>query len=198
MHGRSALIAASFLAFPGTGSYRRICRALFGSASEKSRPSASRWTSQTYTLCSTPKRRSGSELTSHLRAFRLPNTRHSYLTDGLGGALLMCTKSCHLVFSTKSWPRNTSSLAADPHLFSRFPTSLHLRSNRVSPEPPFYSETTQACSRSCVVLLEATQRSAVGQSQELCDPAVLLATRIHSSTRALLAATRAVGRMMAP
>ena len=29
MHGRSALIAASFLAFPGTGSYRRICRALF-------------------------------------------------------------------------------------------------------------------------------------------------------------------------
>jgi hypothetical protein len=33
--GRSPIIAASFLAFSGAGSYRRICRALFGSASEK-------------------------------------------------------------------------------------------------------------------------------------------------------------------
>ena len=49
--------ATSFLAFPGAGSYRRICRALFGSASEKNRPSASRLISQTYTLCSTIKRR---------------------------------------------------------------------------------------------------------------------------------------------
>jgi hypothetical protein len=29
---------------------------------------------------------SGSEWTSHQLAFRLPSTRHSYLTDGLGGA----------------------------------------------------------------------------------------------------------------
>ena len=55
MPGRSPIITASFLAFPGTSSYRRICRALFGSASEKSRASASRRTSQTYTLCSTTK-----------------------------------------------------------------------------------------------------------------------------------------------
>jgi hypothetical protein len=54
--GRCPIITASFLAFPGTGSYRRICRAFFGSASEKSRASASRRASQTYTLCSTTKR----------------------------------------------------------------------------------------------------------------------------------------------
>ncbi len=85
MPGRNPIIAASFLAFPGTGSYRRICRAHLGSASEKSRPSASRWISQTYTLCSmTKKAGSRSELTSHQLAFRLPGTRHSYLTDGLG------------------------------------------------------------------------------------------------------------------
>jgi hypothetical protein len=67
--GRRPIIAASFLAFPGTGSYRRICRALFGSASEKNRPSASRLISQTYTLCSTPKRRAlapnGLRINSH-------------------------------------------------------------------------------------------------------------------------------------
>ena len=69
MPGRRPIIAASFLAFPGTGSYRRICRALFGSASEKNRPSASRLISQTYTLCSTPKRRAlapnGLRINSH-------------------------------------------------------------------------------------------------------------------------------------
>src|SRR5437899_4655755 len=55
--GRSPIITASFLAFPGRGSYRRICRALFGSASDNRCPSASRWTPQTYTLCSTTKGR---------------------------------------------------------------------------------------------------------------------------------------------
>src|SRR5713101_6105221 len=67
--GRRPIITASFLAFPGTASYRRICRALFGSASEKNRPSASRWTSQTYRLCSTTKRRAltanGLRINSH-------------------------------------------------------------------------------------------------------------------------------------
>src|SRR5207302_1773618 len=55
--GRRPLITASFLTFPGAGSYRRICRALFGSASEKNRPAAPRLNSPTYRLCSTTKRR---------------------------------------------------------------------------------------------------------------------------------------------
>ena len=85
MPGRRPLIAASFLAFPGTGSYRRICRALFGSASEKSRPSGFPMDlTNLHALLNAPKGASSSELTSHQLAFRLPNTRHSYLTDGLG------------------------------------------------------------------------------------------------------------------
>src|SRR5260370_28984049 len=55
--GRRPILTASCLAFPGTRSYRRICRALFWQRLEKSRPAASRFISQTYTLCSTTKRR---------------------------------------------------------------------------------------------------------------------------------------------
>jgi hypothetical protein len=64
--GRSPLIAASYLAFPRRGSYRRICRALFGSASEKSRPSGLPMDlTNLQALLNHQKASSSSELTSH-------------------------------------------------------------------------------------------------------------------------------------
>ena len=72
MPGRRPLIAASFLAFPGRGSYRRICRALFGSASKKSRPSGFPMDlTNLQALLKDQTAGSGSELTSHQLAFRL-------------------------------------------------------------------------------------------------------------------------------
>ena len=85
MPGRRPITSASFLAFPGAASYRRICRALFWKRFGKE-PSLGFPMELTnlQALLHDQKAGSGSEWTSHQLAFRLPSTRHSYLTDGLG------------------------------------------------------------------------------------------------------------------